>query len=662
MKKIVLSHFKISKDFSNGVVNYSKAMKKVLGDEYILIANNKSIPQDQFRYKVLRDVTKNYLPSEVIVEAAESQATSLYIPSNYNVHIRMHCPFHLYKRVIKQVPDEKRYSEEVRALSKAKAVSSPSYGMLDYLGDDLDIDNIHVFKNPIEKELTSISFDDKDIDVIFLLRFNRLKGSEFINPILRLLPENYNVMLVGKQEEPFTLDSRVKCNVTILPHVEGDEKYRLLERSKVSISLSKFENCSMVILESISCSVPIVCWDVGGNGEIARNPVVNTIPYENIFAFSNRIVELCSRINYPSEDLFSDAYKAINVDFKNGVRHIEGLFQGQAKGIYRGIDFRQENRRFHPLPYELEGRSWNELEATPFHACYLVKSEKLLNHLILFLENAEISATIISSVKPKDSPGNIEIINFDWFNHRGKLMDIIKDVRADVIAFEKIDFTCISKENEFIHSLKVPCVGIEYCGIDDIVYFDREASIFTSYLRSLKFPETKNNIRHLNVRLSEILVVVDSSYSKSLSESLLKKLKDILQLKYNISSAAIKSEFNLNDDLSDFYFKYEEDNFEFSPNHVILIGAKGLNKYLDKELALYTLTDSIYDYKGVCIKSDIGSFKLSEKIEINEVNREHLESIINIKSLSKDKRDSYWLIDELYSAINRFSFRESGRA
>lgn len=47
-----------------------------------------------------------------------------------------------------------------------------------------------------------------------------------------MLPESYNVILIGKQEEKFYLDSRVRCKVTIREHVEGDENSRFSKELK----------------------------------------------------------------------------------------------------------------------------------------------------------------------------------------------------------------------------------------------------------------------------------------------------------------------------------------------------------------------------------------------------------------------------------------------
>ncbi|WP_139502108.1 glycosyltransferase family 4 protein, partial [Escherichia coli] len=68
----------------------------------------------------------------------------------------------------------------------------------------------------------------------------------------------------------FKLDPSVKCSVEKKGEVIGDKRFELVKKAKCLIMPSQFENCSMVILESLACHVPVVAWDVGGNAEIAK--------------------------------------------------------------------------------------------------------------------------------------------------------------------------------------------------------------------------------------------------------------------------------------------------------------------------------------------------------------------------------------------------------
>ena len=339
MKKLIINHFVHNPNFSNGVTNYIRELNNVLDGEYITLDKPYSMSMSDFRTYISNFIKGQSLS---IIECAESQSPSLYLTNDVNVHIRMHCPYYLYKKVINEKPDETRFSDEVRAMYKAKAISSPSYGMLELLKDELNIDQIHVYKNPIQKKLNFfVELESKTIDVLLLSRFNKLKGNEYIDDLIQCLPSHYKIVIAGKQEEPIKLRQNYP-NVTILDHVEGDKKFQLLANAKVAISLSKFENCSMAILEALSVGTPVVAWDVGGNAEMAPPNILRVAQLGNIKEFVS-LINLMSTREYLVKD-FESVLDILNDDFYKGIKHVEEYVLGNISNVYKGIDFRPSHR------------------------------------------------------------------------------------------------------------------------------------------------------------------------------------------------------------------------------------------------------------------------------------------------------------------------------
>lgn len=339
MKKLIINHFVHNPNFSNGVTNYIRELNKLLGDDNSYTEFNKpyNMSMKDFRgylARSVRDDVENYS----IIECAESQSPCLYLPNSFKVHVRMHCPFYLLKKVTNEVYDEDRFSDEVRAMLKAKAVSSPSHGMLEYLKDELPIEKIHVYKNPIVNNLSYFIEDaQKDIDVIFLSRFNKLKGNEYIETLIQSLPKNLNIYIIGKQELKINLTQEYE-NVTFIDHVEGNDKYKYLSRSKVAISMSKFENCSMAILEALSVGTPVVAWDVGGNAEIAPPSVLRVAQLGNVGEFAEYIMSFIQSKKLTEID-FLTVIDALNNDFIQGINHVEKYVNGELIDIYKGLSY-----------------------------------------------------------------------------------------------------------------------------------------------------------------------------------------------------------------------------------------------------------------------------------------------------------------------------------
>ena len=114
------------------------------------------------------------------------------------------------------------------------------------------------------------------------------------------MSSHYKSVIAGKQEEPIKLRQNYP-NVTILDHVEGDKKFQLLANAKVAISLSKFENCSMAILEALSVGTPVVAWDVGGNAEMAPPNILRVAQLGSIKEFVS-LINLMSTREYLVKD------------------------------------------------------------------------------------------------------------------------------------------------------------------------------------------------------------------------------------------------------------------------------------------------------------------------------------------------------------------------
>jgi glycosyltransferase involved in cell wall biosynthesis len=434
IKKYSINHFLHTPLFSNGVTNYIKEVNRVFDVPYEEIIKPYEMSMPDFRKYIYNKVINLTRNDNIIIEAAESQSSTLLIPRDINVHIRLHCPFHLYKRIINEEPDESRYSDECRAISKAKAVSSPSYGMLKLLKEDMDIDEFHVYKNPIQiNEIYYRKFSEKDIDVIFFSRFNNLKGIEYIDELVSRLPANTSIYIVGKQEKKIKLATEYP-NVIFVDHIEGNKKFEILARAKVAISLSKFENCSMAILEAISVYTPVVCWDVGGNSEIAPPSILKVAPLGDLTELSNHILNYIN--NEAQRNSFEETCSQINADFKNGLTHVENYLLDKTETIYRGLSYKREHDLEKYIPYEfLEQTSQDFI--LPLNITIITTTVKCSKYFHLLFENTNINLTILYSGKYGNELKSIPAVVIDNINDTEQLLKHIKNAKSDLVIFDE---------------------------------------------------------------------------------------------------------------------------------------------------------------------------------------------------------------------------------
>lgn len=338
MNKIFLLINPFPESASHGIHNYNLNLLNFLSFNNIktdYFANNKKLSLEKFREAVYEYVTQNYGTEDVIIEAPEVKASTLLLDNSYNVHIRIHTPGAVAQKYDNAAINYELFGLELEVIQKSKYVSAPSYGILKELHSHLNRKNISVYKNPFNNNIEISSFEDKEYDVIFMARFQTLKGIKYLNPILSKLPENYKVLLLGNNATKFKLDPSINCKVTQIEEISSELRFDYVKKSKVLMQLSNFENCSMVNLESFACGTVVCAWDVGGNSEMADNNILKIIENGNTQAFANAIINMIERNNYPSEREFINAIKDIQDDFEQGFENLiytpENIYSGLNK-------------------------------------------------------------------------------------------------------------------------------------------------------------------------------------------------------------------------------------------------------------------------------------------------------------------------------------------
>ena len=161
-----------------------------------------------------------------------------------------------------------------------------------------DIDSV-VLHNPINLKFSNVSnLNNKNI--LFVGRFNiKVKGIDYLIKIMRKVFEKdkeIKLIMVGDGDDKYKIENLIKRNGLenniILEGTTTDiEKYYL--NSDVTVSTSRWEGFGMVIVESMACGVPVVCFDNYGPNEIISDGENGyLIPKFNIDEFANKLIKL----------------------------------------------------------------------------------------------------------------------------------------------------------------------------------------------------------------------------------------------------------------------------------------------------------------------------------------------------------------------------------
>lgn len=485
MKYLVINPYH---NASHGIANYIKNLKSIVNDiDLISFDNKKNLSPIEFREEVLKYVTTKFGYDDVIIEAPEAKASTLLLPAKYNVHIRLHCPLAVAQKYDGQTPNQQEYSNELRVINKAKLVSSPSYALVKEIGNELKSTQVTYYKNPIDIGDSEKNVD-KQYDLVFMGRFQELKGTSHINKILENLPENYNVLLFGAKSETLKISPKVKCKVYKKGQVLGNARFDLIRKSKCLMMPSNFENCSMVILESLACHVPVVTWDVGGNKEIAPPSIIKCAKLGDYNDYSRKIVSFIE--NPPSSNDFTSAIDCINKDFSTGITHLINEIAQKTIIPYLGMN----NEKLHIYEPTRNDQTITEInKLRVFGIAYSNEHiEELWGPVISYLgyEYRYVSRQPLGHHTVfKHEPFQIEkkwFCHFDWIKDPARLINQIKNYRPNFILFHNGAHPIYAHVLKSLKQLKIPIIYSElgWFPQKDHIYFDKWGVNGLSYLAS----------------------------------------------------------------------------------------------------------------------------------------------------------------------------------
>lgn len=619
------------KNANHGIANYIDNLKEMLGtelSEVSILENTKNLSPIKFREHVRDYITAHYGFNEVIIEAPEAKASTLLLSNKYKVHIRLHCPLAIAQKYDEQEVNQVELSHELRVVSKATIVSSPSYGLLKEMSHELNRKDIFVYKNPILNRDYASPSKEKSYDVVFMGRYQPLKGSEELNQVLQLLPEHYNVLIFGNNCKAHKLPSNIKCNVTLKNEVKGEEKFELISQSKCLIQMSRFENCSMVVLESLSCYVPVVCWDVGGNSEIANRKVLHPVEYLNFEAFVNSINFFVD--NRIKKKNFDQALSVINEDFRNGLKDMIDQLGNKVSGAYNpylGFTYaheklstvqqlvditREHDKKIRVLGIAYSNEHVEELWAPiishlSYDSRYICRRPKgfhtVFKHDPFPVENGHYTC-------------------FDWINDKDRLEKVILGFKPNLILFHNGLHPSYQETLQFIKSFKIPLLYSElgWFPQKDHVYFDKVGVNAQSYIASQGFEAFTGKVFEKNIEQplqgeyallalqlenDTNLIVSSPDYKKNLN--ILKYIKDQLSTVTKIMVKPHPLDKNVEaykNFCSENNLMYSDDNIKEclqKAHSVIAVNSTVLLEALEYPCNIYHLGESILSNKKVAI-------------------------------------------------------------
>lgn len=329
-----------------------------------------SPPVESTRREVQEWVREQVLrldPAEVVIEAPESRAATLLVPNSYFTHVRLHCPAALAQHHEGVPVDFDALHEEINVVRSASLVTSPSNVLARELSSVLPRREIGVYRHPPPTPV--LPSPERDVDVTFLGRNQRLKGSDFLADVLRKLPPRTRVVLAGAGVDLLRLGRGIRCEVERQVFIDGHARDALLARSRVVLLPSRFESFSMVLGEAFAAGTPVVAWDSGAPAELAPAPLLRIAPFADVHAFVAHVHDTLGGA-LPERHEFDSVMQEWQQSFDQGIRWLRRVAtDGSVASCPPPPDYRATHRvsgRSPILPHILSGTLMSETPAGPF--------------------------------------------------------------------------------------------------------------------------------------------------------------------------------------------------------------------------------------------------------------------------------------------------------
>jgi len=167
------------------------------------------------------------------------------------------------------------------------------------------VDTKHFRPTQETKRQKICSLLDCSIDsriVMYIGRFGRYKGLDYLVKAIALLPDNYFLVLIGDGPERMKIESlvtdlKLENRVLRLDHVKYDDLPEYYSAADVFVlpSIDRGEAFGLVVVESMACGVPVVTTELGTGTSFHNIDGVTgrVVPPRDEKALANAIAEIC---------------------------------------------------------------------------------------------------------------------------------------------------------------------------------------------------------------------------------------------------------------------------------------------------------------------------------------------------------------------------------
>lgn len=160
--------------------------------------------------------------------------------------------------------------------------------------------DVELFKPTESNFREKYNLQNKKIVLGVSFGWNRKKGLDAFIDLSKTLPENYQIVLVGTNDDT---DKQLPNNVISIHRTANQKELaEIYTASDVFVNCTRQETFGLVNIEALACGTPVITFRAGGSPEAVDESCGSVVEKDDINGLENEIIRICEKKPYSKEN------------------------------------------------------------------------------------------------------------------------------------------------------------------------------------------------------------------------------------------------------------------------------------------------------------------------------------------------------------------------
>lgn len=156
------------------------------------------------------------------------------------------------------------------------------------INNGIDLDKFKPIESSFKKDH---NIENKYLILGIANYWNKRKGLDVFIELAKKLPDNYQIVLVGTNNE---IDKQLPNNIISIHRTYNQEELvKIYSAADLFVNPTREENFPTVNIESLACGTPILTFDTGGSPEIIDETCGSVINKDDFDSLEKEIYKIC---------------------------------------------------------------------------------------------------------------------------------------------------------------------------------------------------------------------------------------------------------------------------------------------------------------------------------------------------------------------------------